>query len=474
MKNTQLIEILASLNKSEFKEFGKYIISPFFNNRSEVIRFFNAIKKFYPLFDSEELSEEVIFILVYPGKDFSDVLMRKLISLTTNLVLDFIAVKGFKENTLSYNVMLMDKLRERKLPVLFEKRSKITGELLENIKRDIIYYEHKLKHTSILNGHFLNSDERSMISKFQIELDDLVEFFLSFAMIQYIRISEWSKSIKMSYDMKFYDEVVNYFKSKDENEVTLSTLYFNIMMMVNTEEVKYFNNIMKFRKIFEPHLSDIDDYNIIIMSMQYCYKKVLKGNFEYRKQMFDTSKIIFDKNLIPAGFLEPYLFTNIIRNASYIKEFDWAEKFIKDYKNRLNPDKMNELTDYSFAMIEMGKGNFEKSLAHLSKINIEMSNMKMEIKNLLIMIYYELNYIEELISMIDSYKHFLKRDKTISDQTRIQNSLFIRLVSDLVKVKLKGDRESVDLYKKELDKTDYFILKDWLLRKTEELVKNYK
>ena len=471
MKNTQLIEILRSLSKDEFKEFGKYVISPYFNNRSEVIRFFDAVKKFFPDFDSEELKKVNIFKLVYPGKKYSDVLMRKLISLTTNMVLDFIAIRGFKENTLSYNVMLMDKLRERKLPVLFEKRSKITGELLENTKRDIIYYEHKLKYTSILNGHFLSSDERSMISKFQIELDDLIEFFLTFAMIQYIRISEWSKSINMNYDMKFYNEVIDYFESGNENKVTLSVLYFNLMMMISTEEEKYFNNLMKYRNLFESHLSEIDDYNIVITSMQYCYKKVLKGNFEYRKQMFEISKIIFEKNLIPAGFLEPYLFTNLIRNASYIKEFEWAEKFINEYKSRLNPDTMVDVTEYSIAMIEIGKGNFEKSLAHLSKINIEMSNMKIEIKNLLIIIYYELNYIEELISMIDAYKHFLKRDKTISENTRDQNSLFIRLISDLVKVRLKNDKESIEMFRLELDKLDYFILKDWLMNKTIELKK---
>ncbi|MBP9192630.1 MAG: hypothetical protein KBF96_08780, partial [Ignavibacteria bacterium] len=100
MKNTQLVVILRSMDISEFKELGKYVISPYFNNRSEVIRFYDALKKHYPLFDSDEFTDKIIFDIVYPGKSFSDVLMRKLVSLTTNLVLDFIAVKGFRNDSI--------------------------------------------------------------------------------------------------------------------------------------------------------------------------------------------------------------------------------------------------------------------------------------------------------------------------------------------------------------------------------------
>ncbi|MEO8209396.1 MAG: hypothetical protein ABI840_02460, partial [bacterium] len=100
MKNLKFTELLRALDKSEFREFGKFIISPYHNNRSEVVRFFDALKNFYPKFNSIYFTEAEIFKKVYPGKKYSDVMMRKLFSLTTNLLMDFFAVTSFKESTL--------------------------------------------------------------------------------------------------------------------------------------------------------------------------------------------------------------------------------------------------------------------------------------------------------------------------------------------------------------------------------------
>jgi len=121
-------------------------------------------------------------------------------------------------------------------------------------------------------------------------------------------------------------------------------------------------------------------------------------------------------------------------------------------------------------MIESGRGNFELSLNHLSKINIERSNMKIEIKNLLIIIYYELKYLEELVSLIDTYKHFLQREKSITEKIRKLNSLFLKFVSDLVKIYHNGKYDDAKILKKEIDKASYFNLKDWLSKKADELI----
>lgn len=469
MKN-QLTEILSSFNKTEFREFEKFVASPYFNNRSEVIRFFESIKKFHPKFNSENLTEENLFKIVYPGKKFSSALMRKLISLMSNLLLDFIAVKGFKDNKFEYNTRLIDKLRERNLNETFEKRLKKFTGLLENSKRNLDYYEAKVKMTSILNGFLISKNEKSMVSGLQDELDELIEFFLVAAILQYLRIGEWSRSLNKKFDQKFYNEVVKYISSGKNTGVTLSTLYFNMLMLLNTEEEKYYTDLIKGRQKFEPYLSGIDEYNISIVSMQYCYKKIMKGESGYRKQMFEIANIIIEKNLIPAGNIDPYFFTNVIRNAVLINEFEWSENFINDYEHRLNPENADEIIEYSNAMIGVGKGDFEKSLNHLSKINIDRSNMKLDMKNLLIVIYYELNYSEELISLIDTHRHFLQRDKSVPEKSKSDNSAFLKSVSDLMKLKLNKDKNSVYLLKKRLENASYFSQKEWLLKKAEELL----
>ncbi|HQY52717.1 MAG TPA: hypothetical protein PLD63_10130 [Ignavibacteria bacterium] len=469
MENSQLIESLRTLDKNEIKEFGKFIRSPYFNNRSEVIRFFNYIKKFFPEFKSNELKEEIIFKNVYPDKKYSSVMTRKLISLTLNLLLDFLTIEDFKENKNDYNVKMLDMLRKRKLPALFQKRSRITGKNLDISTLDIYYYEQKLKFTSIQNGYFLNSDESSFVDGLQNELNDLIEFFLTGVILQYIRLSEWSRQLNKKFDLKFYDEILKYMSADDEREVTLYSMYFNMLMLLNTEDENYFKKLIISRDTLKAKLGKIDDYNVQIVSMQYCHKKVQKGYPEYRKQMFEITKKLLAADLIPDGFIEPYFFTNIVRNASLLNEFDWLDNFLSEYKHRLNPELSDEITNYSQAMIESAKGNFEKSLMHFSKIKIERSNMKLDMKNLLIIIYYELNFIEELISLIDTNKHFLQRDRSVSDSYRQVSLLLMNFVSELIKIKSSNKKISTHGLRKEIEKSDYFIFKEWLLKKAEEL-----
>jgi len=111
MQKSQLAAILRSLTKEEFKEFGRFVHSPYFNNRDEVSRYYDALKEHYPLFRSDKLNEENLFSKVYPGKKFSGVMMRKVFSLTTNLAMSFFAFKSFEDDKLGYNVKLLDRLR---------------------------------------------------------------------------------------------------------------------------------------------------------------------------------------------------------------------------------------------------------------------------------------------------------------------------------------------------------------------------
>jgi hypothetical protein len=251
------------------------------------------------------------------------------------------------------------------------------------------------------------------------------------------------------------------------------SMFYNMLMLLNTEEEKYFFELLKVWDKFEDKLSVMDQYNIHVALNRYCLNRIQKGDIEYRKQQLDITKKILEKNLIPkeVGYIESYFFTSVVRNAAKLKEFSWAEDFITNYKERLDQETIGEIINYSLAIIEFEKGSYEKSLRYLSTINPERLNMKLNVKNLSIMNYYELNYTEELISLIDTYKHYLHRDKNITEQARQSNTVFIKFVSALVKVKLNEKNESVVQLRKEIESSPYFNLKDWVLEKIEELRK---
>lgn len=470
MENSNLIKILKSLNKNEFREFGKFIRSPFFNNRSEVVRFYDAIRVYYPDFNHKEFIPEYIFSRVYEKKKYSDSLMRKLSSLLSNYTLDYIAVKKFKSNSLDYNTKLLEELSKKKLDSMFEKKARQTYIALESSKHNLPYYYYKMRYSNIQNAYYLNRDVDFTAQNLQKEADNFSEYFIAEALEIFARLSNFSKVFNNKYELSLYPEVLNQLKDKNYEKVTLISLYHNILLLLNTNDEKYFFELKKVHKKFENKLGRLDEYNLFTVLFNYCISRIQAGNLKFRYERFEIDKKFVEKNLIQLDeYVELYSFLNAVTNAAYISEFMWAEKFVNDYNDKLNPVYFKDARDLSFAIIEFYRGNYRKALEYSSKIDLEFSHLKIDIKNLMVRVYYELGYFIELESLIDTYKHFLKRDKGLTEDAKRLNGDFIKFTSKLVNLKLNNKNEDVYLLKQEVENNSYFRFKEWILIKINEL-----
>ena len=61
MQKSNLIKLLSSLDERDFKLLGKFVASPYFNSNSKLISFYKILKKYYPDFDSIEISNQNFF-----------------------------------------------------------------------------------------------------------------------------------------------------------------------------------------------------------------------------------------------------------------------------------------------------------------------------------------------------------------------------------------------------------------------------
>ena len=473
MKNLQLFDSLKTLNKNEFREFEKFVNSPYFNNRSEVTRFFAAVKKHYPDFRPESINEEKIFSKVYPGKKFSNVLMRKLVSLTSNLMFEFTAIKGFRDDKLGFGVKLLYTLYDMNLSAMFEKQAKKMKTVFKTTLINADYYDYKFKYTSKVNGYFSEIDAVSTIPKFQNELDDFVEYFIITSLIIYHRLIAYSSLYNVSYDMKFYDEVMGFVKTGGYKDNLLITMYYYMIMLFDSENEEYFFKMKDFWKKNKSALVYIFQNNIYVGLLNFSINRIKAGDFKYRKLLFEITNEVLKEDIIlkGTGRIQSAMFSAIIRNAASLKEFEWIDNFIKKYTQHLASELTNESLIYAYAVIEFEKGNFKRSLKNISSINIEKLILKINAKNLTIMNYYELKYFDELESFIDAYKHFLKREKSVTDYYHTNINLLIKYVIQLIKLSSNKDLNSATLLKKQLENIPYFILKEWILEKTNELIK---
>ena len=91
MINGNLLKLLSALSESEFRKFGKYINSPYFNANAKLILLYDHLSDFYPDFDSLELSRQNIFRKIYKEDKYVEGTMFYLISELEKLVCSFIS-----------------------------------------------------------------------------------------------------------------------------------------------------------------------------------------------------------------------------------------------------------------------------------------------------------------------------------------------------------------------------------------------
>jgi hypothetical protein len=84
-------------------------------------------------------------------------------------------------------------------------------------------------------------------------------------------------------------------------------------------------------------------------------------------------------------------------------------------------------------------------------------------------IYYEMGLTEELLSLTDTYKHFLHNDKLIADNQKTAILSFVNFLLSLYKIK-NGMQSNItpERMRKELTDTRTFE-KPWLMEKLNEL-----
>jgi hypothetical protein len=84
-------------------------------------------------------------------------------------------------------------------------------------------------------------------------------------------------------------------------------------------------------------------------------------------------------------------------------------------------------------------------------------------RNLLLKVYYELGYTEEILYEIHSYLEFLRKNTMVSENRRIRFGNFAKFLEKLVLVKEQKSHFKIEYVKHQLIQAENVSFKEWLL-----------
>ena len=146
-----------------------------------------------------------------------------------------------------------------------------------------------------------------------------------------------------------------------------------------------------------------------------------------------------------------------------MEEFDWLEKIIENYSEKLEMEYRDSTVNFNLARLEYTRKNYGKAMLHLQKVESKDLVNNLISKTLLMRIYYELEEFDSLFSHLDSFQIFIRR-REVSDFHRKNYLNAIRLVKKLVALP-ELDKKARKALKKEIEAEEILTEREWLLEK---------
>jgi len=469
----KFLNIIDSLSDDEFKNFGKFLNSPFFNESKKITGLYEYIKKFYHSHNLDRVTPESISEHVYGEGKYENMKTRKLLSDFTFQLECFLVHNSVKREEVTKKILLAGEFR-KKIPgkyLLSELR-----ELKKNIFADssdsINFYISKFRLADeelTTKKHIIHRDIQIRnimeLKKASLKLSLFTRLYLYHTLIQHnIQVEEFPE---YGFDnlKSFLTKYEKNLKTAEKDDKGMYLLYQVLRLIIKRNLNTIFEEISKFIAENEGFLKKADVEFVMNTIVNFYMNEINRGRFENLSVFIEIFKKI-DKN----GYLDRIyeinhiIFVEIVHFAVLLKENELAEAIIWKYFPKINAFYKVDSLNLAIAILRYGQNRIGEVRSQLEKLKYNSYGFYLIAKSMLLKIYFEENSLKYIYPLVDSFKHYLKRNKTIPQYFVESFSTFLSYLTKLTSVKMGNMKDILRIEFNILNEKNFYG-KEWLLEK---------
>lgn len=488
MKELQLTQILRTFSNEELKSFRKFLTSPYNKSRRNLGKLLDCIIQFHPEFESKKLSKESVFKKIFPGEDYQEKKLMNFVFDLTEVSKDFLMIESLLKNKSDSHLYTCRGLYNKKLfNNCLKLLNKTESELVPGFSAGKDYFNKKRKILSMKISYHLSNNDFFKMKEAQDKYYEIsaIQFFIDYT---WMRCADHTTSYRVinkekneiiemisgSFDV---NKLLNLSEKFDRDLLYLTKLHYYILKTAS--EPKNTKNYFSLKKLFFSDLDKFDreeKFQILSHMINFCGENIVDYSEDFAKEILEIYKIMLEYKAYSYSESEYLLFTDyrniLLLSVTYFdKEF--IKILIKDHYKLLNPEYHRDVIPFSKSYLHFLEGYFEKCLEMISEVERYDHGLKFDLRTLKLLSYYELDYIEQSYSLIDSYKHFIKNSKDANNARRESRKLMIEAFIILMKIKTEKDYDCIPQLQKSVKKLNVWLQK-WFNSKTDELQNNRK
>lgn len=469
MEKSKFADIVNSFNSNERKEFSRFLESPYFNTNKNLSLAYDLI-----ISEDEFPSKEEIHTQVYGDKKYKDENIRYILSELLRLAEEYLGLLNLSKHGYIVKLHTLTELNSRDLIKLFERNMKSCRKEIDEMNINDYSY-HLADFEAISAERDFNSKRKEFITDPGGRTDAMIRFYAieilkecRFFYNQNVRSFEKESGIPMEKEVLDYVSKNNFL-----NVPIIEILYYQVMTLLDFENTEHFYSLKNLSEKYADEITHVEKYNTFVMLLNYANKRLAFGDRTFNKERLEVHKMSDRAGaLTKDNYIAPLRFERIVDDAIAVGDFSWAEEFIGNYGDYLPGNEKDDTINLSYSNINYVKGDKEKALEYILKANFEPVVLNLRKRNITLKLYYEMDYLETLISYIDSYKHYLSRNqKEMPPDVYEHYSNFIKATADLVDLKTLYSKEREEKVRIRSEKLRPGKEKHWIDEMAEKLKK---
>lgn len=486
MKDPKLIELLKSLTEKEVSHFCLYLTSPFSGSTPQVLKLFDKLKKYYPMFSSADCSKQKIFEELYPGKKYNASLLNGYYCHLSNALLKYFQYVASEKDEMRSKIDLLNEFRARGLSFDFKRMAKAIEKKLMTEKFDIsvlysiFYYQTALlnfKTESIYSGK--HKEQHSLLNDYNKFLLYLVNIFIA----EYLnaKICYFNDCDYFSFDTN------NLFTKLEAKRILINLLSviagqnpFDFIHKMNLTYLKLMetddmDTYYQYKKVV---FASTDKFKNDEMEMHlnflksYCIERCYHSNHRdlFTKEYIELEFYILEEKLFQnkkSRFIQIRTYRNILLFLVNRKEIKKIRE-LAEYYRYIHPTYRTSHKNFTLAYLHYCTGNYTESLKCIKRVGSIDKQLCLDCDFLKLKIFFEQRNYVKGFDKIHSTRRGINKNKSINEDRKDRYRAFLNYLEKLFKRMENNDEAGINVLLKEILNQDKILYSEWFTERYNE------
>ncbi|MEO0727042.1 MAG: hypothetical protein AAFZ63_21025, partial [Bacteroidota bacterium] len=352
----------------------------------------------------------------------------------------FLAQQRYEERPFAEELYLLEYAYFNNQFDLLTNRAKQLDRRLSNYPfRDSEHYHARFRYINTMAYYQVHHGDRSKTDRLQALNDQLDRYYFLEKLRHSCQLVTNELLINSKFEYTFLEEVLEYYREKKHrfaDDLSIHLYYTILMSLREDENSEHYQELKRLLKEQVDRLSPREKSDLYSYSNNYCVRQINKGYRDFQKELFELYQEGLSNGLIfTNGLLNEWNYKNITVLGCILGEFEWTEEFLETYKERL-PEKPRENSyNYNMAHLNYSKRNYSEALDHLLLVRFSDVKYHLNYNNLLLATYYALGDTEALMSLLDTFRIYVIRNRKMTVDLKKQYTNFLRYAKKLTQIK---------------------------------------